>query len=69
MPLESDPHCLARLKHYRSLVPMAQEVRKPIFHLTTADGAIGSHSHAVTEARKDFMELAKTILGQIGWSA
>lgn len=69
IPLESDPHCLARLKHYRSLVPMAQEVRKPIFHLTTADGAIGSHSYAVTEARYDFMALAQTILGRIGWSA
>lgn len=66
MPLESDPHCLARLKHYRSLVPMAQEVRKPIFHLTSADGAIGSHSYAVSDARKDFMALAQRILGEIG---
>jgi cellulose biosynthesis protein BcsQ len=64
--LESDPHCLARLKHYRSLVPMAQEVRKPIFHLTSADGAIGSHAYAVADARKDFMTLAQTILGNVG---
>lgn len=42
--LHPDPHCLASLKHYRSLIPMAQEVRKPIFRLTSADGAIGSHS-------------------------
>ncbi|MFY9270077.1 MAG: AAA family ATPase [Candidatus Manganitrophaceae bacterium] len=66
IPLESDPHCLARLKHYRSLVPMAQEVRKPIFHLTVADGAIGSHSYAVADARKDFTALAQTILGRTG---
>lgn len=66
---ESDPLCLARLKHYRSLVPMAQEVRKPIFQLTSADGAIGSHSYAVTEARDHFRLLAKTILGRIGISA
>lgn len=66
IPLESDPYCLARLKHYRSLVPMAQEVRKPIFHLTSADGAIGSHSYAVSDARKDFMALAQRILGEIG---
>jgi cellulose biosynthesis protein BcsQ len=64
--LKSDPHCLARLRHYRSLVPMAQEVRKPIFHLTAADGAIGSHSYAVTDARKDFTTLAQTIFGRIG---
>ena len=66
---ESDAYCLARLKHYRSLVPMAQEVRKPIFQLTSADGAIGSHSYAVTEARTHFRALAITILGRIGISA
>jgi len=67
--MESDPLCLARLKHYRSLVPMAQEVRKPIFHLTVADGAIGSHAYAVMDARKDFMALAQTILGRIGFAS
>lgn len=63
--IQTDPYCLARLKHYRSLVPMAQEVRKPIFHLTSADGAIGSHSYAVQEARAHFTTLAKTILAQL----
>ena len=57
-----DKNCLATLKHYRSLVPMAQEVRKPIFRLTSADGAIGSHATAVTDAREDFRNLAKLIL-------
>lgn len=64
LPLQ-DPHCLALLKHYRSLVPMAQEARKPIFHLTAADGAIGNHSYAVTEARGHFQTLAETILARI----
>ncbi len=63
--LATDPYCLARLKHYRSLVPMAQEVRKPIFHLTSADGAIGSHSYAVNDARTDFSALAEAILGAL----
>lgn len=57
--------CLARLKHYRSLVPMALEVRKPIFHLTAADGAIGNHSYAVKDAWSDFKALAVTILNRI----
>ena len=57
--------CLARLKHYRSLVPMAQEVRKPIFQLTPADGAIGSHSYAAKEALSDFEKLAIAILKRI----
>jgi len=63
--MADDPFCLARLKHYRSLVPMAQEARKPIFQLTSADGAIGSHSFAVQEARADFNKLAQRILDRI----
>ena len=63
--MADDPLCLARLKHYRSLVPMAQEARKPIFQLTAADGAIGSHSYGVQEAKKDFASLAHKILDRI----
>lgn len=63
--LADDPLCLARLKHYRSLVPMAQEARKPIFQLTAADGAIGSHSYGVQEARHDFNSLARKILDRM----
>lgn len=58
---KDDARCLAELKHYRSLVPMAQESRKPIFELTSADGAIGSHAAAVTDARRDFKDLATKI--------
>ena len=58
---QDDPYCLATIKHYRSLVPMAQEHRKPIFRLTSADGAIGSHANAVTDAQKDFKLLAEKI--------
>lgn len=63
--LANDPYCLARMKHYRSLVPMAQEARKPIFRLTSADGAIGSHAGAVQDARTDFSVLAQSILDRI----
>jgi chromosome partitioning protein len=62
----SDPFCLAQLKHYRSLMSMAQEVRKPIFQLTSADGAIGNHSQAVKEANSDFTALANAILFKLG---
>ncbi|MDP1899655.1 MAG: ParA family protein [Rubrivivax sp.] len=58
----TDAHCLARLKHYRSLMPMAQEARKPIFQLASADGAIGSHAAAVKDAWSDFKALAVSIL-------
>ncbi len=59
--VESDPHCLGLLKHYQSLMPMAQEARKPMFHLKTADGALGAHGKAVEHVRKDFAKLAKKI--------
>ncbi len=62
---QDDPYCLATIKHYRSLVPMGQEHRKPIFKLTPADGAIGSHAGAVQGARKDFERLAKRILDEM----
>lgn len=63
-PVDGD--CLSRLKHYRSLMPLGQEVRKPIFQLTAADGAIGSHTYAVKDAWSDFRVLAIAILSRIG---
>ena len=62
---DSDEHCLATVRPYRSLVPMAQEARKPVFALTSADGAIGGHAAAVSSAYRDFEELAKTIRNRI----
>ncbi|WP_017306716.1 ParA family protein [Spirulina subsalsa] len=56
-----DDHCLALLKHYQSLMPLAQEARKPMFHLKPADGAIGAHSRAVTGVYWDFKALADKI--------
>lgn len=63
---QDDPYCLATIKHYRSLIAMAQEHRKPVFKLTAADGAIGSHAAAVRQARTDFEGLAQVIVDRIG---
>ncbi len=60
--LETDAYCLSSIKHYRSLMAMAQEARKPIFLLKPADGAIGAHSNAVKEVYKDFSKLTDNIL-------
>ena len=62
---DEDKHALATIRHYRSLVPLAQEVRKPVFKLTSADGAIGSHAAAAQSAFRDFEELAGQIVGQM----
>jgi cellulose biosynthesis protein BcsQ len=59
--VDDDPHCLATLKNYRSLMPMAQEARKPMFLLTAADGALGGHAQAVSDCYSDFRTLARTI--------
>jgi len=54
----SDPNRIGLVKHYRSLMPMAQEARKPMFDLKAADGAIGAHASTVLEARRNFQEIA-----------
>jgi len=61
LPGDQDPHRLALLKHYHSLMPLAQEAHKPIFHLKPADGAIGAHALAAQEVRRDFRALAEEI--------
>jgi cellulose biosynthesis protein BcsQ len=62
----ADPYCLAMLKHYRSLMPMAMEARKPVFALKPADGAIGAHNEAVRRAYEDFQTLAAHIIERSG---
>lgn len=64
--LDADPHCLATLKHYRSLMPLAQEARKPMFALKPADGAIGGHAQAVQSCYQDFRALAREIASRTG---
>jgi chromosome partitioning protein len=59
--VERDPHCLATLKHYRSLMPMAQEARKPMF-FETCRGAIGAHG----DCYHDFKALATQIAERSG---
>ncbi len=59
--IDSDNRCLAQLKDYRSLMPMAQEARKPMFLLKPGDGAIGGHQGAVRDCYGDFKNLAKLI--------
>ena len=59
--MEEDPHCLATLKHFRSLMPLGQEARKPMFALKPADGAIGGHASAVRGCYHDFQVLAREV--------
>ncbi len=63
---DDDSECLATLKHYRSLMAMAHEARKPMFHLKAADGALGGHIYAVQDCYRDFEKLARTIADKCG---
>jgi cellulose biosynthesis protein BcsQ len=56
-----DTNQIQRIKHYRSLMPMAMEARKPMFSLTSADGAIGAHQNNVRQCHDDFAELVQSI--------
>jgi chromosome partitioning protein len=59
---EPGQDCLANLKHYRSLMSLAMEARKPMFALKPADGAIGAHQEAVRRCWSDFEALARKIM-------
>jgi cellulose biosynthesis protein BcsQ len=59
--IDRDPNCLATLKNYRSLMPLAQDALKPMFHLKAGDGALGGHLNAVQGCFEDFRRLARAI--------
>ena len=52
-------------KHRRPGLVFAGVCRKPIFDLTVADGAIGSHAVAASDAFNDFREITQEILRRI----
>jgi chromosome partitioning protein len=64
LSVREDPHCLALLRPYRSLMPMAMEARKPIFHLKPADGAMGALGKAARQCGEDFRALARALVAR-----
>ncbi|WP_419842262.1 ParA family protein [Candidatus Poriferisodalis sp.] len=63
--VEEDTHCLGLLKNYRSLMPYAQDARKPMFLLKPADGAVGGHMNAVKGCHQDYRNLACAIAERV----
>lgn len=61
-----DPNCLATLRNYRSLMPLAQDARKPMFDLKAADGALGSTARLVQICFNEFATLADAVLERAG---
>ncbi len=62
---EADPWCLGIMRHYQSLMPLAQDAQKPMFQLRPGDGAIGSQMGAVQRCRADFDALTIRMLAKI----
>jgi chromosome partitioning protein len=60
-PPAEDPNRLGIVKHYHSLIQLAQEARAPMFLLKPADGAIGAYSKNVIHAAETFDALARRI--------
>jgi len=58
---ETDANRIGFIKNYQSLMPLAEDARKPVFKLTPADGAIGAHSTAVSKCYMDFKDLTLEI--------
>jgi cellulose biosynthesis protein BcsQ len=63
---DNDKYCLGLIKHYHSLAPLAQEARKPLFMLRSADGAIGAHQQSVRDAYSHFEALARRLITVLG---
>lgn len=66
LSLEDDPSRIAMLKHFASLVPLAQLARKPIFDLKQADGVGGGQTLAVAKARTEFSDLVDELARRLG---
>ncbi len=62
----SDLNQIQRIKHYRSLMPMAMEARKPMWALKPSDGAIGAHQTNVQQCLQDFEQLALELTRRAG---
>jgi cellulose biosynthesis protein BcsQ len=63
--IEQDPNCIGTIKHFASLVPIAQQARKPIFDLKQADGIGGGQIQSVYQSRSAFEALARKLMSRI----
>lgn len=57
---------ITRIKHFRSLMPLALDARKPMFLLKPADGAIGAHQTNVLQCYSDYQFLAEEVARRTG---
>jgi len=63
--VDRDPHCLASIRHFASLVPIAQQSRKPMFDLEQSDGIGGGQIQAVARCRQEFTTLVERLVQRL----
>lgn len=63
---EDREYCLAAPGPYGILMPLAEEARKPLFHLKAADGARAGHMRAVRDCRFEYRALAGALAARAG---
>jgi chromosome partitioning protein len=64
-PDAGDRFEIATLRHYSSLMPLAQDARKPMFDLRPADGAMGSMQRYVRLCYEEFESIAHKVLARL----
>jgi hypothetical protein len=65
-PKAEDPHCLATLRPYLVLRDLSQELHKPIFDLTPADGAVAGLAVAALDSKREYKHLVRKIAHELG---
>lgn len=65
LTVETDSYCLGVMRNYQSLMPLAQDAKKPMFLLKPGDGAMGAHQGAVARCYDEFERLANTITNKL----
>ncbi|MGH9038966.1 MAG: ParA family protein [Acidimicrobiia bacterium] len=61
-PGHDDRFRLASIRNYRSLMPLGQDARKPMFDLRAGDGALGSTGRLVQTCYREFEDLARRVV-------
>jgi chromosome partitioning protein len=63
--IDDDPCCIANLKHFASLMPLAQAARRPLFDLKQAHGIAGGQIQTVAKARVEFEALTQDLMKRL----
>jgi chromosome partitioning protein len=63
--VEADPFCLATIRYFATLVPIAQQAGKPMFDLKQSYGIGGGQIQSVHRCRQVFEQLVKRLIEQL----